>query len=230
VNYELGELDRRLANIIRYGAVAEIDEANGLVKVDLGELVTDWLRWGERRAGPGVRTWSAPEVGEQVVVMSPGGELSQGIVGHSFYQDAYPQNANLKTSHRDDYADDAYLQYDRDGHHWHLDVPAGGSITLHIGDTTLLLEDGQATLTTPMLLVDSPQSTFTGNVTVQGNEIVQGHLTYQGGMSGSGGTGSAASITGNVQVTSGNVTADGVGLKTHTHSDPQGGSVGTPSG
>lgn len=178
--YSLGEMDRRLANILRYGTIAQIDEAGGLVKVDIGELVTDWLRWGEQRAGAGVRTWTPPEIGEQVMVFSPGGELSQGIVGYSIYQTLYPQNGSLKTKYRVDYADGAYLEYDRVGHHWHVDVPAAGSITLHIGGTTLLLQNGQATLTTPLLVVDAPQSTFTGNVLIEGGLTVEGTSVAQG--------------------------------------------------
>jgi phage baseplate assembly protein gpV len=62
------------------------------------------------------------------------------------------------------------------------------------------------------VLVDSPDSRFTGKVTVEGP------LAYKAGMSGTGG----ATI-------SGDVTADGVSLKGHVHDDPQGGKVSPPS-
>jgi len=210
------EHERLIASLVMVGVVKELDEARALVRVDVDGLVTDWIPFTAARAGPGVRDWSAPEPGEQVVIVCPYGDPSQGVVLGSVYQQNHDAPAALKTTHRIEYADGAFVEYDRAAHAATVDVPAGGSITLHIGGTTLLLEDGKATLTTPKLLVDSPQSTFTGAVTVQGL------LTYQAGMSGSGG-GTTAAINGDIVVTGGNVTADGIGLKTHKHTGVQSG-------
>lgn len=220
-DYALGELDRRLANVVRHGTISEIDHANALVKVDLGDLVTDWIPWHTPRAGQD-QVWTTPDVGEQVTIISPG-DPSQGVVVGSLFQTAHPANGNAGKDRRITFKDGSFVEFDREGSVMNVQVNPAGSIRLNIGSTTLLLENDKATLTTPELLVDSPQSTFTGQV------LVQGLLTYQAGMSGSGGTGATASIQGNVQVTSGNVTADGIGLKTHTHTDPQGGTTGAPS-
>ncbi|WP_353326188.1 hypothetical protein [Chitiniphilus shinanonensis] len=46
---------------------------------------------------------------------------------------------------------------------------------------------------------------------------MRGRLTYQGGMAGSGGAGAAATIQGNVRVEGGDISADDIGLKPHTH-------------
>ncbi|MFD2271846.1 hypothetical protein ACFS07_13440 [Undibacterium arcticum] len=61
---------------------------------------------------------------------------------------------------------------------------------------------------------------------ITGTQQVTGQITGQGGMAISGGSG--ATVAGNMAITGGNVTADGIGLKTHTHTDPQGGTVGAP--
>lgn len=208
------EHDRQIGQLVMIGVIAELDEAKARVRVDVDGLKTDWLPFTASRAGPGVREWSAPEVGEQVVVVSQYGDPAQGIVLGSVYQTAHAAPANLKTTHRTEFADGAFIQYAREGHLYNIDVPAGGAITLHIGQTTLKLEDGKATLTTPELLVDSPKSTFTGEVTVQGM------LTYQAGMSG----------TGSATVTGGDVVADSISLKTHKTSgvQPGGGTSGVP--
>ncbi|HMM72857.1 MAG TPA: phage baseplate assembly protein V [Rhodocyclaceae bacterium] len=216
------ENERILANMIRVGVIAQLDEVNARVTVRAGGLTTDWLPWLTMRAG-GDRTWWAPEPGEQVLVLSPYGDPAQAVVLPSIYQDAHPAPGNVRTTSRVEFKDGAFVQYDREGHHYHLDVPAGGSITLHIGSTTLLLEDGKTTLTTPELLVDSPKSTFTGAVNVQGL------LTYLAGMVGKGGGGATASIQGSVAVTGGDVTADGVSLKGHTHPGDSGGTTGAPN-
>lgn len=203
MNALAGELERILANMVRIGTIAELDEAAALVRVECGDLVTDWLHWLTGRAGPD-RDWHAPELGEQVLVLSPSGDLAQGVVLAGIYQDAHPAPASSVNVHRLEYQDGASVQYDRQAHAYALEVPAGGVITLKIGGTVLKLEDGQATLTTPALLVDAPQSTFKGAV------LVEGALTYQGGMTGSGGKGGAsAKIAGDVQVTGGNIVTDG---------------------
>ena len=194
--------DRQIGNGVLFGVVTELDEAGGLVRVDVDGMVTDWIPWAERNSGPGVREWSAYEVGEQVVVLSPYGDPSQGVVVGAIPCDAYPQPANVKTKRRTEWVDGAFVEYDREAQVMHVDVPTAGQIKLHVGGSTLTFTDGKVTLETPELLVDSPKSTFTGEV------IVQGHFTGQ----------SAADITGDCVITGGDVKADAFTLKTHKHS------------
>jgi phage baseplate assembly protein V len=225
LSYALGDMDRRLGNIVRQGTVVGLDfsaPAAPRVRVDVGELTTDWLPWLAPRAGR-TRVWNPPSMGEQVAVLSAG-EPSIGIVlPGGIFQDAIPANGGDAKDTRVTFQDGSVVEFDDVAGALNVQVNPAGSIRLNIGRTTLLLQDGQATLTTPMWLVDSPQSTFTGKVTVQGL------LTYQAGMAGSGGAGAAATIQGGVAVTGGDVSADGIGLKTHHHTDPQGGSVGAPT-
>jgi phage baseplate assembly protein V len=68
------ELARAVRDLIRTGAVSEIDTEQGLCRVQTGELVTNWLHWLTPRAGA-ARTWWAPSVGEQVLILSLAGEL-----------------------------------------------------------------------------------------------------------------------------------------------------------
>ena len=67
-----------------------------------------------------------------------------------------------------------------------------------------------------------------GSQHTMGTTLIEEQLTGQGGMAISGGSG--ASVTGSISVTGGDVKADGVGLKSHTHTDPQGGTVGPATG
>lgn len=201
------EHERLLGGVVMIGVVKELDEAKALVRVDADGLLTDWLPFTAGRAGPGVREWSAPEPGEQVVIVSPYGDPSQAVVLGSVYQDAHGAPANVKAKRRTEFADGAFIEYDRDGHQYVLDVPAGGAITLHIGQTTLKLEDGQATLTTPKVVVDAPESQFTGNVTIDGNTTVNGSTAVKA------------------------ITSNGVNISsTHKHSgvQPGGGMTGNP--
>lgn len=96
-------------------------------------------------------------------------------------------------------------------------VTHAGNLAVNTSGTADIQVTGNAALKAPNVKIDSPQTTCTGALTVEGL------FTYQAGMEGSGGTGAAATINGNVTVSGGDVTADGVGLKAHHHDDPQGG-------
>ena len=57
-------------------------------RVQLGDNTTDWLQWIAGRAGGiGGCRWWPPVVGEQCLVISPGGDLAQGIVLLGAYSD-----------------------------------------------------------------------------------------------------------------------------------------------
>lgn len=210
--YALGDMDRRMGNMLRFGTVSAVDAANALARVDLGDLVTDWVPWLTRRAGED-RTWCPLEVGEQVVLMSPG-DPSQGVVIGSLFQTAHPANGNSQDDTRVTFKDGTVVEYNRATHQLLVDASASsGTVVVKCATATVNATDS--------VTLDTPEAHCTGKLTVDGL------LTWKGGMSGSGGSGAA--IAGNVSVTGGNVTADGIGLKTHTHSDPQGGTVGPPS-
>ncbi|MBO8044035.1 phage baseplate assembly protein V, partial [Pseudomonas aeruginosa] len=44
---------RLIGNLLMIGVVRELDEANGRVRVDADGMLTDWIPWLERGAGPG---------------------------------------------------------------------------------------------------------------------------------------------------------------------------------
>ncbi|THD42122.1 hypothetical protein ERD95_22905 [Enterobacteriaceae bacterium ML5] len=70
------------------------------------------------------------------------------------------------------------------------------------------------------------EAEFMKPVTMDDTATVQGETTCNGGLSASGGEGgTAASITGGVTVTGGDVTVDGIGTKSHHHIDSQSGTT-----
>lgn len=92
------------------------------------------------------------------------------------------------------------------------------------GATVTLNGDGTITSAATQWNHAGPQH-ITGNVVITGSQQVTGAIVGQGGMAISGGSG--ASVTGNMAISGGNVTADGISLKTHTHSGIQPGSSST---
>lgn len=85
-----------------------------------------------------------------------------------------------------------------------LDVrmQVGGNMTVNV--------DGDALLKAANFTVDCPNSMFTGNLRVQGLITGTGGLTVSGG--------SGASVIGSLETT-GDVTAGGISLQSHTHTE-----------
>jgi phage baseplate assembly protein V len=115
--YALTEQDRRIANLVRIGKVKEIDFDEKAVKVDLGddaaEHDSDWIPWGARRAGED-KTWDPPDVGEQVIVIAPGGELEQAFVWGALYSDDFPANGDNADVRRVTFKDGSVIEFDRE--------------------------------------------------------------------------------------------------------------------
>jgi len=229
----LPELERRVAGMVRVGTVMAVDLAAKKVRIKSGDLESAWVGWPAGRAGTGKRRWDPPEVGEQVVMVSPCGDMRQALVLPGVYQDAHDAPTTDGNKDHATYGDGTVIEYDRGSHT--LVANLGESqiladrtkIVLTIGATTLTLTGSGSTLETPQLTVDSPASTFTGAVTVQGP------FAYQNGITGTNGTGgSGASIQGPVSVTGGTITHNGKNIgSTHTHSGVQsgGGTSGAPT-
>lgn len=211
--WSLADLERRFAQMVLFGKLSALDLSDATkprCQVVTGTLETDWLPWLTLRAGNDSEFW-APEVGEQAVVISPYGDMAQGLVLVGIFQTALPAPTVNPDQHLRRYKDGAWVQYDRAAHAYQVDVPAGGSIVLHVGQTTLTLTDSGTTLATPALEVNSPETTFDGQV------LVKKLLSYLQGLSGQNSSGGAATIAGSVTVIGGDVTVDGIGVKAHHH-------------
>ncbi|WP_265045412.1 MULTISPECIES: phage baseplate assembly protein V [unclassified Wolbachia] len=136
-NFAIAELNRRLANIIRIGLVKEIDYEKARVRVKVGEFLTDWLPWITCRA----ESWSPPNIDEQVVVLSPFGELSLGVVLPAIYQEKYPPPENKKEINSVKFQDGTKLSYDKENHY--LEIEVVDKITLKVeGSSVEMTKDG----------------------------------------------------------------------------------------
>jgi len=141
-DYSFAELERRLWNLLRPGVIAEADYGAAKVKIQSGDLVTGWIPWLTTRAA-GDSDWWAPEVGEQVLMLSPGGDPAQAVVLPALYQQAHPAPAADENVRRVKFADGTVIEYDRAAHR--LKVDCVGDIEIHAAKNVTVNVDGNVT-------------------------------------------------------------------------------------
>ncbi len=90
MNAQYNEILRFIRNMIRTGIIVETDLNAGRCRVQTGGMCTDWLQWLTHRAGRS-RTWWAPSVGEQVLILAVGGELDTAFVLPGIYSGDNPR-------------------------------------------------------------------------------------------------------------------------------------------
>lgn len=134
----LPDLERRTANMIRFGTIAEVKLTNPpRVKVKSGNITTRWLPWAGGRAGAGKRRWDAPEVGEQALLLCASGDMRQALVIPGIYQSSFAapsEDGNLDLT---EYGDGTKISYDRGSHALSADL---GPTKIFADRTKLVLE------------------------------------------------------------------------------------------
>lgn len=211
MTFDLTEIDRKLACLVRFGTVLELDEAKALVRCSVSGLETDWLPWCAGRAGS-TRYWSAPRPGEQVIVFAPYGDTTQGFVLPGFYQDEHPAPATSQDKDTIVFPDGTTFEYDSAAGHYTQTIQGSGTWTFNC-KTATINADTNVTLNTPQ-------------TDVKGAMTVDGLLTYKNGIAGQGG-GNGHTIQGSINVTGGDVTADAISLKGHHHQEHDGPNTGS---
>ena len=93
-----------------------------------------------------------------------------------------------------------------------ITLRSGQKISLEVQGSKMEIEPEMIKFTTPLMTFETDLATFSALVNVLGL------LSANGGLAAFGvGGGAAATIQGGVEVTGGDVKADGIGLKTHAH-------------
>jgi phage baseplate assembly protein V len=201
-NQLLADLQRQIANIVRVGAIAEVDHGATppLVRVQLTDSVrTDWRPYIEQRAGD-TGTWNPPTVGECVVLFSPGGRTEGGIVLAGLPTATHPAPSSDPNKTVTKYPDGAVVEYDHAAHALRVDLPEGATADITVPDsitvrckTADVTASESATVHSQQITLDAPQTTTTGNMTVLGL------LTFMGGLAGFG-SGSVPGSTGEARL------------------------------
>ena len=168
MNSQIPEIQRLLRNLIRIGTVSAVNLDDGLCRVDTGNNTTNWLHWLAARAGR-TRSWNAPSVGEQVLVLCLGGELDTGFVLPGVFSDEHPAPSASADALHWSFPDGAVIEYE----------PKTGELTA-TGIQTATIKAAVK------ILFDSPEvecSTLlkTAQLEVTKGAAMKGNVTHSGG-------------------------------------------------
>jgi len=111
MNEQINEIQRLLRNLIRIGTVSAVNLDDGLCRVDTGKNTTGWLHWLSARAGK-TRSWNAPSVGEQVLVLCLGSELDTGFVLPGIFSNDNPAPSASADALHWSFPDGAVIEYE----------------------------------------------------------------------------------------------------------------------
>ena len=164
------ELIRRLEQVLRYGTIAEVDHGNARCRVRSGALLSTWVPWFAHRAGETLH-WSPPTVGEQCLLLSPGGDTGSAVALVGLYSDAAPAPSNEPAVHTTHYPDGAVLTYDRATHALSAALPSDSSFTITATSGTINVDH---------LTVNADATTWNGPIQLNGHMDATGDVTAGG--------------------------------------------------
>lgn len=175
-----GDLQRRLANIVRRGVIHSTQHGKiPKCRVSIGELITDWLPLCQGFSG-GFRSDVNPcTVGDAVTVLSEGGDLNNGRVFPGWATGGAPVPEGSESEHITVYGDGTEVRYDREAHALTITIAEGGTYKI-VGKGTL---DGPVEITDTLTV--QGVTTINANTTVKGNIGATGEISDgKGKMSG----------------------------------------------
>ncbi|EOL9020158.1 phage baseplate assembly protein V [Cronobacter dublinensis] len=193
----VSELSRAIRNMIRPGVIAQVDLDTCRCRVQTGKNVTDWLQWLTHRAGRS-RTWWAPSVGEQVLILAVGGELDTAFVLPGIFSDDNPAPSASADAVHLAFPDGAVIEYE----------PASGALQVSGIQTASISAAKSATVTVPVVIVAaSTRITLDTPEVVCTNKLITGTLEVQKG----------GKMEGDIQHSGGTFTSNGVQVDDHDH-------------
>ena len=215
----IDDLERRLARTLQVGVIDQADYDAARVRVRIGERLSPWLPWATRRAGGDVDWW-APEVGEQVEVHAPNGEMPAARVWPAWYSDQVPSPSNTPDIRLIRFGNGTEISHDRANNLLMLTTPddiqvhaeGNADITIDGNVSTTVGGDMTANVTGALSATAATAEITSGGNTINGPLAINGQITASQGMT-----------------AVGDVIAGGKSLMTHTHPGDSGGMTGPPN-
>lgn len=180
----------------------------GLCRVQSGGIQTAWLNWLTTRAGRS-RTWWAPSVGEQVLLLAIGGELDTAFVLPGIFSDDNPAPSASVDAWHVAFPDGAVIEYE----------PETSALTVSGIKTANVTASESITTTVPVVMVKAADSiTLDAPEVICTNKLTTGSLEVQKG----------GKMSGNIEHLGGSLSSNGKVLHTHKHPGGSSGQTGAP--
>ncbi|WP_272519804.1 phage baseplate assembly protein V [Providencia sp. PROV223] len=190
------EIRRLIKNLIRIGIVTDVNAKKGC-RVQIGSLETDWLNWITLRAGR-TRTMNAPSVGEQVLILALGGELTTAFVLTGIFSNEHAEPTSSLTADHRTYSDGAIIEYE----------PATGALIATGIKTATIDASEQINATTNVVIVNaSKQINLTTPTVICSENLTCATLNVTEG----------GEMTGDIVHKNGTFSSNGIVLDDHDH-------------
>lgn len=200
------EIRRLIKNLIRIGIVTDVNAKKGC-RVQIGSLETDWLNWITLRAGR-TRTMNAPSVGEQVLILALGGELTTAFVLTGIFSNEHSEPTDSLTADHRTYSDGAIIEYE----------PATGALKATGIKTANIEASEKVSATTKVIIAKaSKQINLTTPTVICSQNLTCATLNVTEG----------GEMTGNFTHTGGAIKSNGITLHDHTHGGVRSGGEST---
>lgn len=177
------DLARRVENLIRQGVIDEINFGLGVARVRIGGILTAPLPWHTLRAGTR-KVWNPPSVGEQVTVLSSGGDYNCGVILLGLSSDTNPAPSSDSAETLFVMADGAQFSYNETTGHLVVtgiksaDITASGTVAINAGS----LKITAATELTGPVKITGPVTQTGGPLTSNGKTLdTHSHTGVKGG-------------------------------------------------
>ncbi len=160
----LNEIHSRIAQLISIATVIEVDCQNAKARVEFNKVKSSWLPWLSSHAGS-VSSWAAIEVGEQVVLLCPSGNLNQAIILRGLYhQKALPPSTSPAQTIVN-FKDGSSVSHDS----------SSSTITINSANNVVINGSSNINLTSKNIDISASNITLkTKNLKVSGNVNVDG--------------------------------------------------------
>ncbi len=126
------DFQRIIENLIRIASISDVDFSdpeNPVCRCLVGDIKTNWLSVGHTRMGV-VKNWNPPSIGEQVVLVSPSGDLSQAVIIASLSSTNNQAPDTDPKKPKRTYPDGAVIEYDYQAHKLSAILPTGATFEL----------------------------------------------------------------------------------------------------
>lgn len=184
MNATITEIYRLLNNLVRTGTILEVNLTDGLCRVQTGELQTTWLNWLTSRAGRS-RTWWAPSVGEQVLLLSIGGDLTTAFVLPAIFSDEHSAPSASADAVHISFPDGAVIAYEPETSA--LTVSGIKTATVTASESVVVTVPAVTVTASKEITLDTPEVICTNKLTTGTLEVKQGGK-MSGNIEHSGGT------------------------------------------